>query len=103
VSNIVVKNGTGTGAEGSPVNGAQGTLIDTGCEAEGIAVKRTFTTNSEGKLPYPGLPYGNYSLCVTATIGTQARKYTTTFQNNTPAGPTVKVFLGNGTLASGCP
>jgi hypothetical protein len=49
------------------------------------------------------LPYGNYSLCVTATIGTQARKYTTTFQNNTPAGPTVKVFLGNGTLASGCP
>jgi Tfp pilus assembly protein PilV len=109
MSRIVVKSGTTQGSstvEGNPVNGAEGTLIDTGCEAEGIKnIKRTFTTNVEGKPFLPGIPYGKYSLCVSATLSSgKSYKTTVPITNNSPAGPETKViYLGAGTLASGCP
>jgi Tfp pilus assembly protein PilV len=104
VSSIVVKSGTSSGTPGSLLSGAEGTITDTGCTAEGITVKRSFNTNSEGKMPYPGLPYGKYSLCVTASISGNARKSTVTVLNNSPSGPTAQViYLGAGSLESGCP
>jgi Tfp pilus assembly protein PilV len=103
VSSITVKDGTASGSPGSLLSGAAGTITDTGCAAEGITVKRAFTTNSEGKMPYPGLPYGKYSMCVTATISGQARKSTVTVLNNSPSGPASQViYLGAGALESGC-
>jgi Tfp pilus assembly protein PilV len=104
--NVLVKSGTEAkaGKEGSAINKAVGTLVDTGCEKESITAKRSFETTSEGKLPNPNLPYGSYSLCVTATIESKSRKFTTTFKNNKPAGVTVPtIYLGAGELAAGCP
>lgn len=106
VGAITVRNGTASGSstEGSLLSGAEGTITDTGCAAEGLTVKRSFKTNSEGKMPYPGLPYGKYSLCVTASISGKARKSTVTVLNNSPSGPTSQViYLGAGSLESGCP
>lgn len=103
---VKVMSGTaaGVGKEGSTI-AAAGTLTDTGCKAEGINVVRNFTTvAATGALPHPNLPYGNYSLCVTATISSQARKFTTTVTSNKAVGVTVPtIYLGAGTLASGCP
>jgi Tfp pilus assembly protein PilV len=97
VSGIVVHEGTAPGAstEGKVMSGVEGTLIDKGCEKEGIPVKRSFTTNTKGELPYPGLPYGEYTLCLAATINTKPRKSVTTLLNNKPAGvATETIYLG---------
>jgi Tfp pilus assembly protein PilV len=104
---VKVMSGTaaGAGTEGSTM-AAAGTLTDTGCQAEGITAVRNFTTvTATGALPHPNMPYGTYSLCVTAVINTKARKYTTTgvTNNKTTGVPLTTIYLGNGTLASGCP
>jgi Tfp pilus assembly protein PilV len=104
--NISVRSGTqaGTGKEGSLLSGAEGTIVDTGCESEGIKSKRSFKTNSEGKVPYPGLPYGTYSLCVTATISGKHRKSTTEVVNDLTTGPpATTIYLGAGKEESSCP
>ena len=103
IGSISVKTGTGSGSPGSLLSGAEGTITDTGCATEGITVKRSFTTNSEGKLPYPGLPYGKYSLCVTATISGTPRKEVKSVSINSPGGPASEViYLGAGKAESGC-
>jgi Tfp pilus assembly protein PilV len=48
---------------GTPVQGATVKVTDTLCE-EGKPVVRTFTTNAEGGLPDPGLPYSIYDVCI---------------------------------------
>ncbi len=103
ISSISVKTGTGSGSPGSLLSGAEGKITDTGCAAEGITVERSFKTNSEGKLPYPGLPYGKYSLCVTATISGTSRKEVKSVSINSPSGPASEViYLGAGKVESGC-
>jgi Tfp pilus assembly protein PilV len=101
---VQVRSGTSSGSAGSTI-AATGTLTDTGCKAEGITAVRSFTTvAATGALPHPNMPYGNYSLCVTATISSKARKFTTTVASNKAVGVTVPtIYLGAGTLASGCP
>jgi len=100
--NLLVTNGT-SASHGSPIE-ASGTLIDTGCEKEGVTAKRTFKTlASTGKLADPNFPYGTYSLCVTATISGKPRKLTKVVENNLPAGETVEMYLGEGEEKSGCP
>ncbi len=100
---IQVRNGTSAGSPGSTI-AATGTLLDTGCKGEGIEVKRSITILATGALQYPNLPYGTYSLCVTATIG-KARKYTTAVSNNKEAGVTVPtIYLGGAEENNkGCP
>jgi Tfp pilus assembly protein PilV len=65
-------------------------LEDTGCKTA-----REQKTNSAGALPDPGMPFGSYSLCVSAKVGTQNRKYTTSVVDNNASGITVPtIYLG---------
>jgi len=100
---VLVMSGTKSSSPGSAME-ASGTLIDTGCEKEGIEAKRTIKTNSKGELPSPGMPYGSYSLCFTGTISGKNRKFTTTVKNIETAGVTVPtIYLGGGEEKAGCP
>jgi hypothetical protein len=102
---IQVRSGTSAGSPGSTIE-ATGTLLDTGCKGEGIEVKRSFKTiPATGALPNPNLPYGVYSLCVTATISGKARKSTTAVTNNKPEGPLLQtIYLGGAEENNkGCP
>lgn len=60
---LLVRNSSGT-----PISGAKVVISDNECELNGNPVKRTYTTNSAGKLPNPGLPYGNYRICASAYL-----------------------------------
>jgi Tfp pilus assembly protein PilV len=61
---------------GSVVQGATVTITDRDCEdSKGSSIKRVYTTNKDGKLSAtstgkaePGLPWGEYDLCASATI-----------------------------------
>lgn len=102
---IKVMNGEKAGKEGAAIE-ASGTLIDTGCEKESVESKRVIKTNSKGELPSPGMPYGSYSLCVTAVVGGKGKKLTKTFQSKEAAGITVPTFYLGGPEAkteSTCP
>ncbi len=103
VSGIIVNKGTAL-KPGLALEGAEGTLVDTGCKAEGITVKRSFKTSAIGTLGYPGLPYGNYELCVTATIEGKPRKLTKPVEIHSPSGAEAKtLYLGEGEEKLGCP
>jgi hypothetical protein len=89
--NIRVMSGTTAGekTEGVKVENATGTLVEPKHEESeehsGCGETRKFTSTPKGALPHPGMPFGEYTLCVTAA----KRKYTTPiFENSTPAGPT---------------
>jgi hypothetical protein len=112
---IKLMSGTGPGVstEGSLVTTGSGYTTDTGC-----GTKRLFASTPAGALPRPGLPYGNYTMCV--TNGT--RRWEGSFSNNAPAGPstawtnggtssgTATIYLGtspsgspSGTKPGSCP
>jgi Tfp pilus assembly protein PilV len=94
---IAVKSGTKV-VPGTAVNSFTGTLEDTGCKTV-----RKFTATT-GVLPQPGMPFGTYSLCVTATVSGKPRKYTTAVLNNNESGVTVPtIYLGEGEEKAGCP
>ena len=70
---------------GNPVKGAKVTLTDNTCKYNGTNVKREYTTNKTGHIVDSsteletetlavGLPFGTYSICVSAKIGTETRK-----------------------------
>lgn len=108
--NIRVMSGTkaGEATEGVEVQNAKGTLVEPkheeSPEHSGCGETRKFTTTEKGALPHPGMPFGEYKLCVTGGteggIGKEKekevkglakeKKYTTTafFENGLPAGPT---------------
>jgi Tfp pilus assembly protein PilV len=75
-------------------------LEDTGC-----GTVREFKTTSAGALPRPGMPFGNYSLCVTGTVAGKSRKYTTPVADNKAGGVTEPtIYLGEeGKPEAGCP
>ena len=79
---ITVRRDTTSGAV------QNGTNIYAYPKAAGCTGERIFmgTTDSLGKLPYPGLPYGDYDLCAYRTTGT-TRRGTSTVSVKTPAGP----------------
>jgi Tfp pilus assembly protein PilV len=97
-----VRDGTSSVSPGSVMtSGVTGTIEDTGCKAS-----RAFTANASGALPKPGMPFGTYSLCVTATIGGKPRKFTsfTPILNNKATGVIVStIYLGAGKEELGCP
>jgi Tfp pilus assembly protein PilV len=65
--NLTVWDGTGPGAQGSPVAGAEVHVADTKCQGDtGGPVTRNFTTNSIGRLDDPGLPWSVYDICAEA-------------------------------------
>jgi len=90
---IKVLSGKSSSSPGSRVAKAMVTLEDTGCGAK----REAETASPSGELTYPA-PYGKYKLCVTGgSSGVAAnRKYTTTFINNTPEGPSEAATMTNG-------
>jgi Tfp pilus assembly protein PilV len=82
----------------NPVNNATVVLEDTGCKA----VRKLLTT-SEGTLNHPGMPFGTYSLCVTATVGGKPREDTVPIENNNATGtPLQTIYLAEGKEGSVC-
>jgi Tfp pilus assembly protein PilV len=87
---LAVYSGKSSVSPGTLVTGASGSLTDEGC---GNA--RTFVTSS-GAIPKPGSPYGNYSLCVTALVGSPAKQHRylkTGLHNLTSAGVAETIYL----------
>ena len=83
---------------GSPVSNAHVIVNDTTC-----AVKRTYSTNSSGKLADPGLPWSSntgYTVCVDNGI----RRKTTSgvLVQNLTNGTTLNVYMGIGTSSGVC-
>jgi Tfp pilus assembly protein PilV len=98
--NVEVLSGTSSGSAGSAVTNATGTLKDTGASC----ATRTIASTPAGKLPHPNMPFGNYSLCVTAKIGVKNRKATIAIANNAAAGTATQIiYLGAGSESSTCP
>lgn len=97
---------SGTEAEpGARVQGAQVKATDTKCASEAPDV-RTFTTNSKGELPDPGLPFSTYNVCVAGAVKhvSVAGLKVPAKVEETPAGTTLNVFLGAAGAAPGsCP
>jgi len=58
--------------EGTAYNGAEVVTKDNNCETGGHEVKRSFTTatvsGTAGRLAEPGLPWGQYTVCASASI-----------------------------------
>jgi Tfp pilus assembly protein PilV len=97
-----------SGAEAEPgtrVEGAAVKVTDTKCTAEKPTV-RTYTTNAQGELPDPGLPFSTYNVCVA-----NAGKHVSVAGLKVPAnvaemaaGTTLSVFLGaSGAETGACP
>jgi Tfp pilus assembly protein PilV len=88
-------------AEGLPekiVSGATVILEDTGCKTV-----RKLTTTPVGALSHPAMPFGTYSLCVTATVGGTPREYTESISNNNANGTSLQtIYLSKGKVGSVC-
>jgi len=62
---LSVWSGPDEADKGEPVEGATAVIEDKVCkDAEGKPIRRTYTTNAAGGLDDPGLPYGEYDICV---------------------------------------
>ncbi|HEY5285854.1 MAG TPA: carboxypeptidase regulatory-like domain-containing protein [Solirubrobacteraceae bacterium] len=86
------------GAPEKIVSGATVLLEDTGCKTV-----RTLTTTSAGALSRPAMPFGTYSLCVTATVAGKPREYTESISNNNLSGtPLQTLYLSEGKEGSVC-
>lgn len=73
-----------------PVSNATVVLEDTGCKA-----LRKLSTTAEGALNHPGMPFGTYSLCVTATVAGKHREDTVPIENDNATGtPLRTIYLG---------
>ncbi len=74
----------------APIQKATVVLEDTGCKA-----LRELATTSAGALNRPGMPFGTYSLCVTATVAGKQREDTVPMDNDNAAGtPLQTIYLG---------
>lgn len=79
-------------SEGVPAAIQNATVIleDTGCSAV-----RKLATTSAGALNRPGMPFGTYSLCVTAAVGGKQREDTVSVDNDIASGtPLQTIYLG---------
>jgi hypothetical protein len=56
--------------DGNLANGAAVKVADTECETAGHYIRRTYTTNSSGRLTEPGLPWSTYNICAAGTVQT---------------------------------
>lgn len=56
--------------DGNLANGAEVKITDTACETGGHGIRRSYTTNSSGRLSNPGLPWSAYNVCAAGTVVT---------------------------------
>ena len=60
---VTVWNGTSATTPGTRVANARVTVIDDFCSLAGVPLKRVFTTNANGQIADPGLPWSQYDVC----------------------------------------
>jgi Tfp pilus assembly protein PilV len=94
------------GSSGStPAVGARVTVTDRDCSVNGVAVKRTYTTNALGQLANPGLPWSDYDVC--ASGGSPSRRVTRTnfaVKSSSANGNALVLYLsGTGSTTGTCP
>lgn len=70
--NLVVKNSSGTELSGATVTATE-TESSTG-EVCDPPLTRSFTTNEDGRLDEPALPYGEYEVCASSVFNTRVRE-----------------------------
>jgi Tfp pilus assembly protein PilV len=104
--NLTVRNGKSS-SPGSPLSGAKVKITDTKCEGKG-GQTQTATTESEGHLPDPGLPYSTYKVCAYSSVTGRHKTETVTVPANPEAietGATLTIYLGSGAGATSgeCP
>ena len=98
----VVWSGTSSSSKGSPLAKADVWIRDTTCKAGSNLVTRRYTTNSEGRLPDLGLPYGTYTVCAdtepgTGTTGVRRQKLASSVSVKSLTAPTTaNLYLGSG-------
>ena len=102
--NLTVKNGA------SLVNGAKVTVSDNNCSVSGNPVKRVYSTDANGNLfnsttgkTDPGLPWGTYNICASATIASVERrlKVSNVVVQNLATGTTLTMDLSGSGSESG--
>lgn len=71
--------------------GAEVVVTDTECETGGHDIRRTYTTNSSGRIADPGLPWSTYTVCASLPITTFSRTVT---YHETVANVNVKSLSG---------
>lgn len=98
--NLTVMSGNSSGSPGTPVNGATVKITDTGCDVGGTPVKRTFTTNSTGKLDTPGLPYGVYDICAYRASTNRKNTATGVAVQTTATDTNRTIYVGSGASGS---
>ena len=89
---LEVLSGTSAGDPGTPVSGALVRVSDRNCAIEDEPVTHDRSTNGQGRLPNPGLPWGNYDLCVES--GTQAATVSNLDVKDLEAGTPLTVYMG---------
>jgi hypothetical protein len=97
--NLTVKKST-------PLSGAKVTITDENCkDAQNKGIKRTYTTDVNGNLTEPALPWGVYSICAQTGSGGSTIRKTVTGEKvqNLLAATTVTIDLASGTQSGGCP
>jgi Tfp pilus assembly protein PilV len=96
--NLTVFSGTGPTIPGSAVSNAHVIVNDTTC-----AVKRTYFTNTSGKLADPGLPWSSnsgYTVCV--DNGSRRKTTSGVLVQDLANGTTLNVYMGTGTSSGVC-
>lgn len=95
-----VMTGNNSTSPGSAFANADVWIRDPNCTNNGQPVTRRYTTNSQGKLPELGLPWGTYNICVdTETGGNSSGVRRQRFENvsvkNLAASVTQTIYLGS--------
>jgi Tfp pilus assembly protein PilV len=103
---LTVMSGTSNFSPGSAVSGATVKITDVNCEVGGNPVKRTFTTNSSGKLDAPGLPYGTYDICAYRPSSNRKNTASGVAVQTTATDTTQTIYVGtfaSGSSSGACP
>jgi Tfp pilus assembly protein PilV len=92
---VKVMSGISEASPGTAVEKAEVKVKDLSCKT---TANRMLTTNASGTLTHPGLPYGEYTFCA-GNAKASGRHWEGTLLNNSPTGPTSKVWTNGGEKA----
>jgi Tfp pilus assembly protein PilV len=103
---LTVWSGVDASAPGNPVQDARVRVQDDNCAdnppGSGTPFRRTFTTNSAGQLPDPGLPYSVFDVC--ADDGSRQNAVNDLSVQDLSSGTSLDIYLqGAGSAVGTCP
>lgn len=100
---LTVWSGNSSSSQGSPVPNARVRIGDKNCVTNGVPFRRTFFTNSDGKLSDPGLPWSVYDVCAqNSPTNSRARTQTNVSVKNLTTGTTVNLYVGSNAPSGTC-